>query len=158
MIALLDPALAEAQRLIYPFYARSLTDGGRSESPWPKARNDCTVRALAITCDIPYREAYIGLREAGRVGGQGFHMRPWAAQAVVNDRRFVWRAFQAVRGEPRMNPPTFSREYDKGVWIVKTAKHVIAVIDGVFYDTFDAYPERCIYGAWEVIHTPQEPS
>lgn len=152
MIPRLDPADAEAQRLVHPFYARYITDGGRAESAWPRARNDCTVRALAITCDISYAQAYMTLREAGRVGGQGFHVRPWAEHAVVNDRRFVWRAFQAVRGERRMNPPTFSREYDKGVWIVKTAKHVIAVIDGVFYDAFEAYPERCIYGAWEVIH------
>jgi len=131
-------------------YPYQKNDGGRAGSKRPKARNDCTVRAIAIACAIPYDEAYDLLALEGRKGGRGFQFKFWAPAATVNGRRFVWRSFPAIKGEPRMSHARFCRENPTGVYILNTAKHVAAVIDGVVQDTFTEYDGRCIYGAWEV--------
>jgi len=127
------------------------TDSGRSISRRARQINDCTVRALAAATDTPYDAAYDLLAEAGRKCSRGFHFRAWAVNAEVNGYTFRWRPFQAVKGQDRMNPAKFCTEFNQGRWIVRTAKHVMAVIDGVVHDTIAPSPVRCIYGAWECV-------
>lgn len=132
----------------YPFV---YSDGGRSNSKRPKQQNDCTVRAVALAFEVPYDRAYDMLKSAGRKSHQGFYFNEWAEETVVNGRRLKWRPFQAVKGQKRMNPVRFSQEFAKGRWIVRTAGHVFAFIDGVGYDDTKERDSRCIYGAWEVV-------
>jgi hypothetical protein len=42
--------------------------------------------------------------------------------------------------------------------IIKTAKHVSAVIDGTIHDTFRPDPFRCVYGAWQLTRGAGNPS
>lgn len=132
----------------YPFV---YSDAGRTESKRPKQKNDCTVRAVALALEVPYDRAYDMLKSAGRKSHQGFHFNEWAQEEVVNDKRLKWRPFQAVKGQKRMNPVRFSQEFPTGRWIVRTAGHVFAFIDGVGYDDTKEPDGRCIYGAWEVV-------
>jgi hypothetical protein len=133
----------------YPF---KTADGGRSESRRPKQKNDCTVRALAIAADLPYDEAYDMLMQSGRKSHRGFNFKGWLKKVgnVVNGYRFTWEAYLATKGQARMNPVRFAKEKASGRYIVRTAKHVNTVIDGVSHDTFRTYDQRCIYGAWRV--------
>ena len=39
-----------------------------------KERNDCSVKALAIACDVSYEKAHAELKEAGRKKGRGVYM------------------------------------------------------------------------------------
>lgn len=127
----------------YPF---ELHDGGRSTSKRPKQKNDCTVRALALARRLSYDEAYGILAEAGRSCSAKFMFNEW-----INRQEFAKKiSFPAVKGESRMNPPKFCRQFPSGRYICKTAKHVFAVIDGVVYDDHVTYDERCIYSAWEI--------
>lgn len=122
------------------------TDAGRSESQRPRQRNDCTVRALALAKGISYDDAYDLLATGGRKCARGFHFGAWAK----SQPDLKWRAFPAVKGETRMNPAKFCEQYSTGRWIIRTAKHVCAVVDGVVLDTDSPRPDRCIYGAWQV--------
>lgn len=128
----------------YPFVK---TDAGRSESRRPKQKSDCTVRALVHVLDQPYDEVYDLLMRNGRTSHRGFDIKKFLAQ----DASFEWISFPAERGKPRMNPPEFSRRYPVGRYIVRTAGHVHAVIDGVHHDTHITYDARCIYGAWRLV-------
>ena len=122
------------------------TDAGRGSSKRPKQVNDCTVRALVLTRGLSYDEAYDVLKAAGRECNKRFLMvaylsqQPWAHKI----------AFQAVKGERRMNPVTFTKQFSNGVYICRTAKHVFAVVDGVVLDDHKASPNRCIYTAWKI--------
>ena len=101
------------------------TDGGRAASRRPRQRNDCTC-------------------------GRGFEFRTWARTASFAGRRFRWIAFPAVKGQRRMNPAAFAAQHPRGRYILKTAKHVLACVDGVPHDTAAPDPGRCVYGAWAV--------
>lgn len=130
--------------LEYPF---RFHDGGRLSSRRPKQSNDCTVRALAIARELPYDEAYDTLAAAGRKCARGFHFAPWATRQPY----FRKHAFQAVKGQSRMNVAKFCETHPQGRWVVRTAKHVLAVVDGVAHDIFESDPNRCVYTAWEVL-------
>lgn len=130
------------------------TDGGRSLSKRKKQKNDCTVRALALATNISYDEAYEICAEAGRKCGQGLLMKQFLPTVIVNGYRFKWYPLQAVKGEMRVTPVTFAINHPAGKYILKTAKHVLACIDGVVMDDDDggtsplAY--RCVYGYWQL--------
>lgn len=127
----------------YPYV---FNDAGRSTSKRPRQKNDCTVRAFALTRGIAYDEAYDILKAAGRKCATSFNFGAW-----IKDQPFARKiSFPAVKGNPRMNPPEFCRNFAKGRYIVRTAKHVFAVIDGFVHDDHVTYDARCIYAAWEI--------
>lgn len=130
----------------YPF---NRNDGGRISSKRPKQKEDCTVRALAIAADLAYDKAYDLLKYGGRKSHQGFNFRAWVDGKIINGYSFKWKSFPAQKGERRMNPVTFCNQYKKGRFILRTAKHVFAVIDGVVHDTFKERNDRCVYAMWK---------
>ena len=91
-------------------------------------------------------EAYDILKDAGRKCGRGFDFvkwvgsQPWATKI----------AFPAVKGQRRMTPAQFCRDYPKGTYILRVTKHVFVVRDGIIYDTFENRPDRCVYCAWAI--------
>jgi hypothetical protein len=129
--------------LSYPFIN---DDGGRSKSRRTKQTNDCTVRALAIALNIPYDCAYDTLAGEGRKCEKGFHLQKWLNKQAWAEKI----AFQAIAGQPRMNPAHFCGEYVNGRYICRVAKHVFAVVDGTVHDMFENRPNRCIYTAWKI--------
>jgi len=130
-------------------YRAILTDGGRAGSRRPRQSKDCTVRAVALARNIPYDAAYDLLHEAGRKCSRGFHVQRW-----LGDQAWATKIpFPAVKGQPRMNPATFTKQLPTGRFICRVAKHVFAVIDGVVHDSFENRPDRCIYTAWAI--TPE---
>ena len=60
--------------------------------------------------------------------------RPLLEGALLNEYRFKWTAFPAVKGYLRMYPGDFCRIFPRGRWIIKTARHVSAVVDGTIHD------------------------
>ena len=129
-----------------PPYPWQSTDAGRSTSNRPRQKNDCTVRALALTRGLSYDTAYDVLANAGRQCSKGFHigdwldLQPWATKL----------SFPAVKGQSRMNPVAFASQFPAGRYICRTAKHVYAVIDGVSLDIYRSRPNRCIYTAGRI--------
>ena len=126
----------------------AINDAGRSTSRRPKQKNDCTVRAVALSEQLDYDVAYDELKEAGRKCASRFQFTKWA---IAQPQRFEKISFPAVKGQPRMNVEKFCRQYRQGRYIISTAKHVMAVIDGVVYD--DCRPDmgRCVYTAYRIL-------
>ena len=129
-----------------PTYPIFYTDAGRSQSKRPRQKNDCTVRALALVRDWSYDRAYEHLKAEGRRCGAKFQFTEW-----LNIQEWTYgRTFPAVKGQPRMNPVTFCKQFPTGTWIVKTAKHVFVVKDGTVLDEVAPADDRCIYRAWRI--------
>ncbi len=121
-------------------------DAGRSASRRPRQKNDCTVRALALSRGLPYDDAYDLLKEAGRGCGERFDLGRWLDGQVWATKI----SFPAIKGEPRMNPVEFRRRYPVGTYVCRVAKHVFTVIDGVVMDDKPVRGDRCIYTAWQI--------
>ena len=126
-------------------------DAGRNQNS-PSERNDCTVRALAISTNIDYSVAHDFLKERGRKCRKSFLFPKKRSDDCALGYEFVWKSFPLVKGKKRMSPERLAIEFSKGVYICKTVKHVYAVVSGVINDTYKVgwYGGRCVYGCWKV--------
>lgn len=131
------------------------TDAGRLKSRRPRQGNDCTVRALALAVEVPYDDAYDELARRGRKSHRGVFFPNRAHDDEVFGVQLRWISLPAVKGQPRMTPEQFCKVGELGefgTWILRMAKHVATVRDGVLYDLMPNVG-RCVYGVWEVCGT-----
>ena len=107
---------------------------------------DCVVRAIATATDDKWEKAYVELAI------QGFMM------SDMPSSNHVWGSYLMSKGfERHIIPNTcpdcytvkdFCEEHPEGTYILATGSHVVAVIDGDYYDTWDSGDEIPIY-FWE---------
>lgn len=107
---------------------------------------DCTVRAISNAMHISWDEAYIGLTM------QGFVMKD-----MPSSNR-VWGAYLKMHGFKRNVIPNtcpdcysvsqFCSDHPIGTYLLGTGSHVVSVINGDYYDTWDSGDEVPIY-YWE---------
>jgi hypothetical protein len=134
------------------------TDGGRSQSKRPREKRDCTVRALALVCEVSYDEAYEFLAAHGRRPNEGFEYwnRFLDRQAVIFGRRITKHSFPALKNRKRMRPDRFLAEYPKGRFILTFSDHVAPVLDGVLWDEVADYLDKVVYTAYEFTKKTKE--
>jgi hypothetical protein len=100
---------------------------------------DCVVRAIAIATNRRWLDVYDDLYVVGR---REFDMPSSNA---------VWGRYLYELGfEPFLLPAScprcvtireFSKRFPKGVYIIGTGSHAVAVIDGDYYDSWDSGKE-----------------
>ena len=123
-------------------------DGGREAAGFKGATGDCVVRAIAIAAQIPYREVYDALSEGCRSERRSKHnrKRSVSASAGVRTQMKWFKDYMASIGwswTPTMGIGTgckvhlVAEELPAGRLIVHTARHSVAVIDGVVHDLWD---------------------
>lgn len=101
-----------------------------------KRVGDCTVRAIATVMGTDWEDAFLALC----VQGFSVHDMP-SANAVWGS--FLWkkgyrRAVICDSCPDCYTVRDFCLENPKGKYILALDSHVIAVIDGKYYDTFDS--------------------
>lgn len=110
-------------------------------NPNPKGAliGDCTVRAVAVSNGISWDDAYTILTDYGfRLKNMPNADSVWGA--VLKDMGFERNAI------PNSCPACytvidFCRDHPKGTYVLGTGTHVVAVIDGDYYDTWDSGDE-----------------
>lgn len=58
---------------------------------------------------------------------------------------FTYTGISNKKGSTRPTVEKFAKEHPNGTYIVSLSHHVVAVVDGTFYDTWDS-GEKCLYG------------
>ena len=104
---------------------------------------DCTIRAISKVLKQSWEETYIGL------AFQGFLM------CDMPSANHVWGAYLRLKGLHRDILPSecpdcytvrdFCRDYPKGEYVLAISGHVVAVVDGQYYDSWDSGSETPIY-------------
>lgn len=105
--------------------------------------DDCVIRAISIILDVDWLWVYDELYEIGR------------SMYDVEISNNVWPKLLKEEGFKRhIIPDTcpdcytvrqFCKDYQNGKYILATGSHVIAIIDGDYYDTWDSGDEVPIY-------------
>ena len=112
-------------------------DGGREAAGFKGRAGDCVTRAVAILTGTDYRQVY---NDAAKVYERVFGVRT-ARNGVPFSAKNTELADQygLVRVKlPKGPKPTYSEAYERyGDCIVRTRKHVAAIVDGKLRDTFD---------------------
>lgn len=104
---------------------------------------DCTVRAIAKLMDTDWDTAYTGLM------AEGFKLKDMPS---ANE---VWASYLREQGYKRHTLPNtcpdcytvteFCKDNPKGKYLLATGTHVVTVVDGNHYDTWDSGSETPIY-------------
>lgn len=92
--------------------------------------NDCSVKAVAIACDVPYKVAHKALEKAGRKPRKGVY--PHEIQAAIESLGYgvaQWQVTAKTASKLGIDPAL-----QKGHFMVFVRGHVAALKDGVVED------------------------
>lgn len=114
-------------------------------NPNPQGKNcgDCAVRAMAKAFNISWEKAYSCLVAYGMAMGD------------MPTANVVWGEFLKSRGFARLMIPDdkfgrytvrdFCEDFPQGTYILALSNHVVCVVDGDLYDSWDSNSEMPLY-------------
>lgn len=113
-------------------------------NPRRKLVGDCTVRAISIALDQPWYKTYWGICLQG------------AITCDMPDANHVWGKYlkkhgfvrTMIREDSDFSVKDFCRDYPRGIFVLACSGHVVTVIDGKYYDTWDSGDVVPLY-CWE---------
>lgn len=101
-------------------------------NPADKLVGDCTVRAISLALDQDWEKTYIGIALTG------FCMRDMPSSDDVWGEYLLSQGFVRKALPEAMTVSDFCRDNPNGVFILTPKEHVIAAINGDYYDTWDS--------------------
>lgn len=115
-------------------------------NPHGKRVGDCTVRAISKAIGQSWEQTYVGLSLQGFSAGD------------MPSANATWGAYLRANGFHRRTVPDecpdcytvrdFAADHPRGTYILALASHVVCLIDGDIYDTWDSQDETPLY-YWE---------
>lgn len=112
-------------------------------NPAGKRVGDCTVRAICKATGQDWETVYAGITAYGFI----IHDMPSANHvwgAYLRSKGFS-RHIVDDHGEDRYTVSDFCRDNPKGTYILSIDGHVVCVVDGKYYDSWDSGEEIPIY-------------
>jgi hypothetical protein len=107
---------------------------------------DCVIRALTKVMDKQWMEVFDELipyaREMQCMPNSKSAFKPY-----LEDNGFEYHGISNKKGSKRPTVDSFTRDHKEGIYFVNVANHVVAVVDGCYYDTWDS-GEKSLYGYW----------
>ena len=112
-------------------------------NPMRKEVPDCVIRAIAIALNRPWVDVYDELCATGR---EEFNMPSADAVWGLYLYRMGFEPFVLPSVCPKcVTVEEFTKMYPKGIYIIGTGNHAVAVIDGNYYDSWCSGSEVCSY-------------
>lgn len=112
-------------------------------NPKQKRVGDCVIRAICKATDQEWNEVYM------QICLQGFKMSDMPSSNPV------WGSYLKQKGFLQATIPNtcpdcytvndFCKEHPEGVFVLGTGTHVVAVVDGDYYDAWDSGKEIPVY-------------
>jgi hypothetical protein len=130
-------------------------DGGRKAAGFKGKADDCIVRAIAIAAEKPYREVYYALNAHRGVRGL---VKNNAARRYLKTLGWEWTPILFNRFLDKAHQVHLrADELPSGRLIVALPHHLVAVIDGVAYDTLKGEhgSRRLIEGYFKIPKNPK---
>lgn len=112
-------------------------------NPVANRDEDCAVRAVAKALDVDWETAFSLISLNAFLMGSMMH-RDSVWGSVLRQNGF-YRS--AIPDDYPMdyNVTDFSRDHPKGVFVLATGGHVVTVVDGNYFDTWDSGNEVPVY-------------
>ena len=113
---------------------------------------DCSIRALSKVLNCSWKDAYkktVPLCLKYQVSNL-FNCPASQCKIILKELGFEYHSIKVPKDSKRPTVDSFAKEHTTGRYIVSAAIHVVAVVDGKYYDRWDS-GDRCLYGYYELI-------
>lgn len=107
---------------------------------------DCSVRAISKALKLNWYEAYDMLCSIGREF-QAMPNSKITYEHLLKTNNFKYVGISNKRGTKKPTVESFTKEHKTGTYCLHTKKHMVTVVDGVYYDTWNS-GRQCLYGYW----------
>jgi len=114
------------------------TDGGKIAAGFTNETRDCSVRAVALAADVPYADAHLALKKAGRRDRKGASMNQIkhalsdVSRSIATEPIAIVDKFYATVTYPTLQQVI--RSHRTGRYVICTGRHAMALIDGQIHD------------------------
>lgn len=113
---------------------------------------DCVIRALTKVTGKAWSEVFDELVPIARElqcmpNSQACFVR------YLTESGFTYHGISNKKGSKRPTVDRFAKDHGNGTYFVNVANHVVAVVDGIYYDTWDS-GHKSLYGYWEMTTAP----
>jgi hypothetical protein len=111
-------------------------------NPFGLRVGDCVIRAISRVLEKPWEETYVDLCV------QGFML------ADLPSSNAIWSAYLKRKGFKRhtvedcadcYTVEDFCKDHPKGIYVIGTGSHAVAVVDGCYYDAWQSGKETPVY-------------
>lgn len=111
---------------------------------------DCQIRALSKALGLTWLETFDIIMPICREQQvmDIFSCDLEKTKEALGRLGFSYTGISNKRGTRRPTVDTFAKDHTNGTYIAVVAHHVVAVVDGNYYDTWDS-GDRCLYGYYE---------
>lgn len=108
---------------------------------------DCTIRALSKALNLTWLEAFDVMTPICREYqiSNIFDTPLCLRKELLSKLGFTYFPISNKKGIKRPTVRSFAKDNPKGAYIAIVAKHVVAIVDGKYYDTWDS-GECSLYG------------
>ena len=108
---------------------------------------DCVIRALTKAFDMQWRDVFIELAPIALELQCMPNGRPCYEKYITEIKGFTWYPCKAIKGKKRPTVETFAKQHKLGTYILRCAHHLVTVVDGNWYDTWES-DDCSVYGYW----------
>ena len=108
---------------------------------------DCVIRALTKALNMEWLQVFDEIQPISRELQVPFNCRP-CYEKYVENKGFKYYGVSNKKGAKRPTVEMFTKEHKVGTYILRVAHHLVTVVDGVYYDTWDS-GKCCLYGYWK---------
>ena len=71
-------------------------------------------------------------------------------EKYLKSNGFAYHGISNKAGSKRPTVDSFAKEHKQGCFFLILANHVVAVVDGIYFDTWDS-GDKSLYGYWEKV-------
>lgn len=107
---------------------------------------DCVIRALTKVTSKSWLEVFDDLIPFARETQCMPNSKP-AYENYLLSNGFEYVGVSNKKGTKRPTVDSFTKDHKEGTYILSVANHIVASVDGVYYDTWDS-GSKSMYGYW----------
>lgn len=107
---------------------------------------DCVIRAFCKAEGKEWLQVFDELIPFARETQTMPNNKP-AYEKYLAAMGYKWVGLKAEKGKKRLTPETFCRKYKTGTYILRVSNHLVTIVDGYYYDTWES-GDKGVYGYW----------
>lgn len=117
---------------------------------------DCTIRALSKALNCSWLEAFdITIPFCREYQCSNIFNLPCEIEReIMKQIGFAYTGVSNRKGGKRPTVKSFALSHSTGTYILNVANHEVAVVDGIYYDTWDC-GDKSLYGYYTKVETQE---